>query len=141
MPGGLQVPESIRQRMVDEIDRIVSSTSQSNMPSIYGMAAAAEVKRLRPVSSSVSEVLASCSFRISSLVSLYMLTLSHTFCGISLVLHMEYVSCIHLRVISLVTNLKACKVSPLCVTHIISQFRRVVCYHRMAIAAYASGLE
>lgn len=52
----LQVPKDVRQRMVEEIDRIVSSSSQSNMPSIYGMAAAAEVKRLRPVSSSVSEV-------------------------------------------------------------------------------------
>jgi hypothetical protein len=52
----LQIPEAVRQRMVEEIDRIISSTSQSTIPSIYGMAAAAEVKRLQPVSSSFSEV-------------------------------------------------------------------------------------
>lgn len=67
----LQVPENVRQRMVEEIDRIVSSTSQSNMPSIYGMAAAAEVKRLRPVSSSVSEVLSSPSLKLYSFLEVY----------------------------------------------------------------------
>ena len=52
----MQVPESVQERLIREIQNIISSTSQSNIPAIYGMAAAAEVKRLRPMSSEIAEV-------------------------------------------------------------------------------------
>ena len=51
MRCALQVPEDVRDALIAEITRVVSSTSQSNLPAIYGMAAAADVKRLRPKSS------------------------------------------------------------------------------------------
>lgn len=46
----------MQDRLIREIQSVVSSTSQSNIPAIYGMAAAAEVKRLRPMSSEIAEV-------------------------------------------------------------------------------------
>jgi hypothetical protein len=44
----VQVPEDLRDVLVSDITQVVDSTSQSNLPAIYGMVAAAEVKRLRP---------------------------------------------------------------------------------------------
>jgi hypothetical protein len=52
----MQVPPDVRERMVAEIERVVLSTSQSNIPSIYGMAAAVEVKRLRPAVADAAQV-------------------------------------------------------------------------------------
>lgn len=56
----MQVSANLKEALIDQINRVVSSTSQSNMPAIYGAAAAAEVKRLRPSASdpdaAVSEV-------------------------------------------------------------------------------------
>lgn len=51
----------MQHRLVREIQSAISSSSQSNIPAIYGMAAAVEVKRLRPMSSEIAEV--SCSQR------------------------------------------------------------------------------
>lgn len=52
---GGKVPETIHSRLIREIQSVISSSSQSNIPAIYGMAAAAEVKRLRPMSSEIAE--------------------------------------------------------------------------------------
>ena len=52
----MQIPEDVREGLQEQIIRVVSTTSRSNIPAIYGMAAAAEVKRLQP-STEGSEVI------------------------------------------------------------------------------------
>ena len=42
----MQVPKEIRPGLIRELERIAGGTSQSTMPAVYGMAAAAEVKRI-----------------------------------------------------------------------------------------------
>lgn len=52
---GEKLPDSMLEMLKEEITKVLSSSMQSNMPAIYGMAAAAEVKRLRPLSSQATE--------------------------------------------------------------------------------------
>ena len=57
----------LKKSLIKQITRVVTSTSLSTMPTIYGVAAAAEVKRLRPASqdphAQASEVLTPRSVR------------------------------------------------------------------------------
>lgn len=53
--ASLQVPKSMLQELKDSISNLILPSSQSSMPAIYGMAAAAEVRRLQPMSSSSSQ--------------------------------------------------------------------------------------
>jgi hypothetical protein len=51
----VQLAPDVSQGLVEQIGRVVTSTSKSNIPSIYGMAAEAEVKRLRRTSSDAGD--------------------------------------------------------------------------------------
>lgn len=53
--NGKQLPESEFDAVRDEIIKLTSSSSQSSRPAIYGIIAAAEVDRLRPLSGSASQ--------------------------------------------------------------------------------------
>ena len=46
--GVVQLSTELKNKLIDQIRRVVTSSSQSNIPTIYGMTAQAEVKRLRP---------------------------------------------------------------------------------------------
>lgn len=50
-----QLPESQFESLKEEIVKLTSSSSQSSRPAIYGIIAAAEVDRLRPLSGSASQ--------------------------------------------------------------------------------------
>lgn len=49
MPARAQVPEDAFEDLRGRILAVTASTSRSSMPAIYGMVAAAEVERLKPL--------------------------------------------------------------------------------------------